>query len=436
MAERRVVITGAGLVTAAGIGRDALAAALDAGRSCVGAIGRFDAAGFPCRVAGELADFSARDFVPRSYRKSVKVMARDIQIAVAAADLAFRDAGIATPGTGAEASDVPPGRLGCNIGAGLICSDLNELGVAVNNAVVDGRFDLRAWGQRGMNDLTPLWLLKYLPNMLSCHVTILHQAKGPSNTITCGAASSHLAVGEAARTVAAGRADACVAGGGESKLNPLGLVRQHLLGRLAAGGPDDGAACRPFDADHAGTVIGEGGGLLILENADRAAERGAAIHAELAGFGAACDPEGMDFGRPSCGGMDRAVTAALKDAGIGPADVDAIVTHGTGVPGEDDLEAAAWHSALGDRAGEIPAVAVTGCVGLLFAGAGAVELAVAADALRTQRVPATVNFRAPAPSCPLNLSPEARPAALRHVVSAAFGVGGQSGAIVLRRAES
>ncbi|HUU21674.1 MAG TPA: beta-ketoacyl synthase N-terminal-like domain-containing protein, partial [Phycisphaerae bacterium] len=239
MDERRVAITGLGAVTPAGIGAEALWGALHEGRRCLRRIDAFDPARFPCPIGGQIDDFSARDFVPKSYRKAVKVMARDIEIAVAAADLAFRDAGLATIGTDPEAPALASERLGCNIGAGLVCTDLDELGVALTTAVDDdGSFSLARWGRSGMTNLTPLWLLKYLPNMLSCHVTIIHGAMGPSNCITCGDASGHLAVGEATRLVARRGADAAIAGGAESKLNPMGLLRQSLLGRLCTGRND------------------------------------------------------------------------------------------------------------------------------------------------------------------------------------------------------
>jgi 3-oxoacyl-[acyl-carrier-protein] synthase II len=435
MPERRVAITGLGAVTAAGVGMAALWDALLEARSCVKTIAGFDASTFPCRAAGELeADFSARTFVPKDYRKAVKVMARDIEIAVAAADQAFRDAGLATAGTGGDGPTVPADRLGCNIGAGLICSDLNELGAAVNSAVTDGRFDIRKWGSGGMNNLTPLWLLKYLPNMLACHVTIIHGAKGPSNTITCGDASGHLTVGEATRLVARGGADAVIAGGAESKLNPMGLLRQELLGRLCTSCNDTpSVACRPFDAQACGTVIGEGGGLLILEEIDHAVARGARIYAEVAGFGAACNGDGLDVLKPTDGGLDLAVAKAISDAHLEPKDVDAIVAHGTAVPGEDRYEAEAWRRAMGDAAEKALATAVTGAIGSLFAGAGGVELAVAAMVLHTGTIPPTVNFQAQAAGPRLNLSDRPRSATLNVVVSGAFGIGGQSGACVLKR---
>ena len=437
MADRRVAITGLGVVTPAGIGIDALWQNLLAGQSGIAPVELFDASRFTCTIGGQLRDFSARSYVPKEYRKAVKVMARDIEIAVAAADLAFKDSGLVTRASDGDNMTVPAKRLGCNIGAGLICSDLDELGQAVNTALENGKFSLKLWGSQGMGNLTPLWLLKYLPNMLSCHVTIIHGCEGPSNCITCGDASGPLAVGEAARYIGRGAADAAIAGGAESKLNPMGLLRQELLKRLCTTGNASAAsACRPFDADHAGTVIGEGGGLLVLEELDLAKARGAKIYAEIVGFGAACDPNAIDVLTPTAGGLDLAVTNALRDAGVRPEQIGLIFAHGTGVPSEDALEAQAWRTALGEVATKVPAVAITGTVGSMFAGAGGVAISLAAMALQKQTVPPTVNFSRPADGCGLNFSAQARPAKMDYAVAGAFTVGGQSGAVVLKRCDA
>ena len=433
MPDRRVAITGLGVVTSAGIGVEAFWSALTEGRQCIRAMESFDPAALPCRVAGEIADFSARTFVPKTYRKAVKVMARDIEIAVAAADLAVRDAGLVTRAQDAENMTVAPPRFGCNIGAGLICADLNELGEAAVTAVVDGAFDLKAWGREGLGNLTPLWLLKYLPNMLSCHVTIIHGCEGPSNAITCGAASGHLSIGEAGRWIQRGAAEAVLAGGAESKLDPMRVLRQCLLGRVCAIGDADGvAAFRPFDVDHAGTVVGEGGGVMVLEDMDHARRRDAEIYAELVGFGAACDPGGIDLANLTVGGLDLAVQNALRDAGISPGQVGLIVAHGTGVPKEDCQEVDAWSRAMHGRLDRIPAVGITGAIGSLFAGAGSVELAAAAMALHTQSVPPTVHCCTPA-SPGLDLADRVRPGDFEYAVTGAFSIGGQSAACVLKR---
>jgi 3-oxoacyl-[acyl-carrier-protein] synthase II len=420
------------------LGIDAVWEALRDARCGVSEISLLDPGHFPCKIGGQLLDFSARKFVPKNYRKAVKVMARDIEIAVAAADLAFLDSGLVTQGLEDKGEPtVVSERLGCNIGAGLICTELNELGTAVNTSVTDGKFDFETWGHTGMNNLTPLWLLKYLPNMLSCHVTIIHGAKGPSNCITCGDASGHLSVGESALYIHRGAADVVIAGAAESKLNHMGLLRQAKLQRLCTTRNDQPAtAVRPFDADHDGTAIGEGGGLLILEEMDAAKARGARIYAEIVGFGAACDSKAIDVLRPTAGNLGLAVKNAVASAGITPDDVDAIVAYGTGVPGEDVVEAAAWQEAIGERAASIPAVSFTGATGAMFAGASGVQLSVAAKCLTEQVIPPTVNFAKAADGCAMNFAHETREVNLRHIVTGAYTVGGQSGACVLKLCEN
>jgi len=434
---RPVAVTGLGVVTPAGIGVEEFSTAIHEGAGAIGEITLFDSSGFDCRIGGQLQGFSARKFVPKSYRKAVKVMARDIEIAVAAADLAVKDSGIVTRAAEDQEMNIDPKRLGCKIGAGLICTDLDELGTAVNTAVENGKFSFVKWGKHGIDNLTPLWLLKYLPNMLACHVTIIHGAEGPSNTITCGEASSHLAIGEAARTISQGAADAIIAGGAESKLNPMGLLRQSLLNRLCVDGNESPVdACRPFDSRHSGTALGEGGGMLLLEDIDRAASRGARIYAEVVGFGAACDQGGIDIETPTAGGLDKAVSKAISSAGIEPQQVDMIVAHGTGVPREDSCECQAWKTAMGDALADIPAVAITGSIGSLFAGGGGTQLAIAAKALETQQVPPTRNFASCADGCHLNLADHPRSEKIKYVVSGSFSIGGQSAALVLKKRES
>ncbi len=435
MFESRLAITGIGVVSPAGMGAQEFFTALAEGGKFTKRIDLFDPSSFACQAGGQLDNFSARKHVPKSYRKAVKVMARDIEIAVVAADQAIRDAGLETPGTDSENSTYPPKRLACNIGAGLVCTDLDELGDAVTMAVTDGKFDFKKWGETGINHLTPLWLLKYLPNMLSCHVTIIHDAEGPSNCLTCGAVSAQLSIGEAGTWIAEGRADVAIAGGAESKLNPMGTMRQEKLGRLCTNNDDHATMCRPFDVSHAGTVVGEGGGLLIIENMDMAIERGAKIYAELVGFGAACDPAGMFVDKPSCGSLDLAVTKAIAHAGITADQIDLIVTQGTGVPADDKSEAQAWLAALGSKGSEVPAFAITGAVGSSFAGAGGLSAAAAVLAVHNQLVPPTANFSAPAEGCELNLSSQARPADINYAVVGGFSLAGQSGACVLKRYE-
>ncbi|HNX27771.1 MAG TPA: beta-ketoacyl synthase N-terminal-like domain-containing protein, partial [Phycisphaerae bacterium] len=211
MAEKRVVITGLGIVSPAGAGIEENFQKLLAGHSAVKKIERFDPSGFECRIAGEMAEFSARNYVPKGYRKAVKVMARDIEIAVAAADLAFRDADIITRERAKEENvqmQIEPSRLGCNIGAGLICAELDELGMAATTSKdADGNFDFKLWGEHGMTNLTPLWLLKYLPNMPASHVAIYNDFRGPNNSLTLREAAANIAVGEASQIIRRGHAE-------------------------------------------------------------------------------------------------------------------------------------------------------------------------------------------------------------------------------------
>jgi len=444
MTDRRVVVTGIGLACPLGIGAKAFWEALLAGRSAVRRITSFDPARFDCQVAGEMDGFRVVNYVPKSYRKSTKVMARDIEIAVVAAYEAVKDADLRTKCLiergEAEGPPVPdPARFGANIGAGLICADLRELAGALYTAVDEenGRFSLKKWGRDGMNNLTPLWLLKFLPNMLACHVTIVHDAQAPSNTITCAEGSGHLAIGEAERTIQRGAADVCICGGGESKLNPMGLLRQSLLKRLATDRNDQPErACRPFDAGRCGTVIGEGGGLLILEELDHAQQRGARIYAELVGFGAStnarsfCDPD--ETGRP----VQLAIERALADAGIGPDEVDLVVAFAPGTVQHDLAEARGIRAALGARGEAVPVVAVKGAIGTCGAGAGAIDTAVAAMAIAEATLPPTINCDQPDPQCGLNIVRQRTERQVRVAVTVGYALsGGQHAAIVLKKFE-
>src|SRR5215208_5186007 len=265
--SHRVVITGIGVVSPIGVGTKAFWENLLVGQVGVRRIAPFDPSGFACQLAGEAPAYKIGDYVPKSYRKATKLMARDIELAVIAADDAFKDAGIQSKAY-TDTPNINSHRFGCNIGAGLISVDLNELTAAMNAARSDqnpNKLDLQRWGREGMSQLTPLWLLKYLPNMLACHVTIIHELKGPSNTITCAEASSHLAIGEAFRTIQRGDADLAICGGAESKVNHMGIMRQTLLKRLTEQHNDSPAsALRPFDKDASGSTVAEGGGREVL----------------------------------------------------------------------------------------------------------------------------------------------------------------------------
>ncbi|MDX2130690.1 MAG: beta-ketoacyl synthase N-terminal-like domain-containing protein [Planctomycetota bacterium] len=450
--RRRVVITGLGAVTPLGMGMPALWEGLVGGRSALGPMTRTDPSGFASRLGGEIPNFSAKDHVPKHYRKAVKVMARDTEIAVAAAKAAVEDAGLVTRGTGdgTGAPTYPPERFGCQIGSGLISAETLELTMALATAVGDGPadhagFDMRAWGGHegsgGMNNLPPLWMLKYLPNMLACHVTIIHGAEGPSNTLTCAEASGLLCIGEGTRVIERHAADGCYCGGAEAKLMLMGLCRLTFAERLAPTGEEtDGSrVVRPFDPGSAGSLLGEGGAIVVLESLETATARGARVYAEVAGFGAAHSGPPLFAPLPAptqdaCNeGLAFAIEAALADAGIGPGEIDAIVPQGLGAPAVDARELGALRAVFGARLAEIPLVTLTPAIGDLFAGHGAVQAAVGAMCVREQRLPARLHAGTPAPDARCGAD-AARAAEVRHLLVTTASMGGQNAALVLRRA--
>ena len=431
--DKRVVVTGVGIVSPLGIGAKANWEALLAGQCGLGTITQFSPDGFACKVGGQVPSYKINDNVPKSYRKATKVMARDIELAVIAADDAFKNASILSQAY-TDTPTITPARFGCNIGAGLICCELNELTNALDvsrDSPGSTTFDLKKWGTDGMSQLTPLWLLKYLPNMLACHVTIIHGLMGPSNTITCAEASSHLAIGEAFRTIQRGKADMAICGGAESKLNPMGMVRQSLLKRLNETGAAADQTVRPFETGAAGTAISEGGGLLILEEYEHAKARGANILCELVGFAASQDAYSTTEPDPTGASHAAAIKNALRDAGATANDVDLIVPHGLGIASHDAAEMEGLSKALGSRVGEVMFSPVKAQIGNCAAGCGA-DAAFAVLAVANQVAPPAKNTLAGKTTIPLNVSTQARPAKIRHAISTAFSIGGQNAALVFR----
>ena len=397
--ERRVVITGLGLISPIGIGPEAFWSSLAGGRGGVDRIRAFPVDALPIDAGGEVVGFDPKTYalpkVRRALTKSLKYMARDIQLAVAAAQLAVADAGLADGG-------VDPTRLGVDLGAGLISSELDELAPAINTAFgSDERFDFQVWGRESIAQIPPIWLLKYLPNMLACHISILVDCQGPSNTITEAEAASNVAIGEAARIIARGRADVMITGGADSKIHPLSLVRMSLLDQMTHWSGEPARACRPFDRARDGWVPGEGAGILILEEREHALARGARIQGEVLGFGSGCDatPEGgLD---PQGSGTEIALRAALRDAGLGPAEIGHVNAHGAATIASDLAESRAFTRVFGPAG--VPVTALKGFMGNLVSGCGAVELIASLLGVNRGLVPPTLNCDDPDPACDLDL---------------------------------
>jgi len=435
-----VVITGVGVVSSLGNGREDYFEGLVSGQIGIDRIKGFDPVGFPCQIGGEISDLMVKQHVPKAHRKAVKMMSRDIDLAVVAADWAVRDAGLKTKGTEPqEQPNINPQRSGVNVGAGLISCDLLELGLAVEHALEDGKFSYEKWGAEGMESLTPLWLLKYLPNMLGCHISIIHDLQGPSNSITCAEASGLLSIGESYRIIARGSADLMVAGGAETKLTPMGLMRQCLMGRVTTRYNDrPRQACRPFDRNADGGVMAEGAGIVILEELERARKRGAPIYAEVTGFGASSNFSD-DFVNPEadCRGVTLAIQNALAQASLAPGEIQLLIAHGAAIPEHDRAEAKGITTVFGESASELPVRALKSRIGNCGAGSSALDFAAAVLALREGKIPPNLNCPDPPDEYGLNLgNSKVQEADLQTAMSCCYTYGGQTAAMVIGTVKS
>ena len=399
--ERRVVITGLGLVSPLGIGVEPFWSALVEGRSAVQKVQAFPVAGLPNDLGAEVPGLDKKTMIdlalPRikkTLRKSLNFMARDIQLSVAAAQLAFLDAGL-------EGAGVDPTRVGVDLGAGLISTELDELAPAIAAGFQsNGSFDYGAYARDGIGTITPIWLLKYLPNMLACHISILLDCQGPSNTITEAEAASNVAIGEAARIIARGRADVMITGGADSKIHPLSFVRMSLMEQMSHWKGEPSRACRPFDKARDGWVPGEGAGILILEERNHAIARGAKVYGELIGYGSGCDANpggGLD---PEGVGTEIAIRAALRDAKLAPGDVGHVNAHGAATIVSDLAEARAINRVFGEGPGSgVPVTALKGYFGNIVSGCGAVELIASLLGVNRGLIPAALNCDLVDPAC-------------------------------------
>jgi 3-oxoacyl-[acyl-carrier-protein] synthase II len=418
---RRVALTGIGVISPLGLDADSFAAALQAGRCAIRPLRSFDTAGLPVRIGAEIDGFDARNYLEKKDRKQLKMMVRTIQLAVAGARLAMDDSRL-------EAGRFDPARFGVSFGIGTIPGELIDV-AAASQASRDsstGLIDVQRWGRDGMPTIQPMWMLNHVPNMAACHVSILHNAQGPNNTITQSDASGLLALGEAFRILQRDSADVMLAGGADTRTNPISLIRYSLFGRLSRCAEAE-QACKPFDRRRSGQVLGEGAGILVVEDLDHARRRGARIHAEVLGFGAS-----FDRGRTGRG-LARAVRAALHEAGITPGDLDHVNAHAAGTLDEDPWEARGLAEAL--EGAPVPVLAVKSYQGNTGTGASILELAASLLALRDGIMPPTLHHDQTDPSCPVLVAREPRTVTKPCVLKVACTERGQCAAAVLRRGE-
>ncbi len=417
--NRRVVLTGIGAVTSIGMDATSYWNALLQGQCGIKTVTLFDPSLLETRIAGEISNFDPKPYLSKEGRKQIRVMARPIQHAVVAAQLALDDAKV-------DKTKLDPTRFGVEFGAGLIPSELFELGEAsvMSVASKDAIPNLKIWGEKGIPAIQPLWMLKYLPNMLACHVSILHNAQGPSNSITESDVGAMLALGEAMRILQRDQSDIFFVGGTDSKITPLSMIRQQIFGQQSKRNDAPTKALKPFDRQRDGLVIGEGGAVFIAEDLGHAQKRGAAIYAELLGFGSA-------FDRGLTGkGIARAIRAALQQARLTPADIDHVNAHALGTVKHDAWEARGINEVFGMS---VPVWAVSPNIGILGAGSGSAELAASLLAMKHGILPATLNFEHPDPACPVKVLTKPQPITKPNFVKVSYTDMGQCAAVVCRK---
>ena len=396
-AERHVVITGIGVVSPIGIGVDQFWSSIQSGTSGIGKIDILPYTPVPHGFGGAVRDFNPSQFTKtREQKKAIRVMCREIQLGFAAATLALDDAGI---GEGT----IAPERLGVEFGANLMLSPPEDLVEACMASVDEsGKFRYERWGDLGLPKMFPLWLLKFLPNMPACHIGIAADARGPNNSITLDEASANLVIGEALRVIARGHADVMITGSTGSRVHEVKSMHAKMWDQLATADVAPNAACRPFDKERTGQVVGEGSGVLILEEAAHAEKRGAKLYGRILGAGSAC------VSKPGARGDTRkalaqAMRCAIADAGVTPGDIGHINAHGLSSTESDAAEAQAIHDVFGPMATKVPVTAFKSFVGNAAAGCGSMELAASLISLRQGIIPPTLNYQTPDPACPLNV---------------------------------
>ena len=386
---RDVVITGLGVVCPLGVGAVAYWAALEAGQSGIDWLPEVRGQNLPFRYAARVKDFDPKQFVQP--RKTIKVMCQEIQTAYAAAGMAMQQGGLAK-------GDIEPDRLGVVLGSEMLFGDIEELGEVYRHCAADGPFQAERWGDFAFKDLFPLWMLKYLPNMAACHISIAHDARGPNNSIVAGGVSSLLAICEATAVIERGHADAMLAGGSGSMAS-FSCLPFRGWSQLSHWQGEPAAAARPFDKERSGIVPGEGAGVLLLEAREHAERRGASILARIAGSASRYEGPATPWSQRSGRAITQSIVATLAAARLQPGDIGHVNAHGESSIGQDRLEAAAIRETLGD----VPVTALKSYFGDLAAGSGAVELIGSVLALEQRRVPPTRNVAVPGPDCPIQL---------------------------------
>ena len=409
--NRRVVVTGIGLVCGCGIGTDEVWRNLLAGKSGIGSITHFDPAAFDCRIAGEVRNFDPLVWVEK---KELKKMGRFIQLALAASEFAMQMARLEVKPEFADAA-------GVYIASGIGGFDVIER-------------EHSKYLQGGPGKISPFFIPASIVNLASGHVSIRYGAKGPNSaTATACSASAH-SIGDAYKIIQRCDAEVMIAGGSEAAITPMGVGGFAAMRALSTRNDEPERASRPFDAQRDGFIVGEGAGVLILESLEFAQKRGAPIFAEIVGYGMSGDAYHITQPAEGGDGGYRVTMAALKDAKISADDVSYVNAHGTSTPIGDAIETTALKRVFGERAKKVPISSTKSMTGHLLGGAGGLEAGISVLALRDQILPPTVNYENPDPECDLDYVPnQARKAALEYALSNSFGFGGTNASLIFKR---
>jgi 3-oxoacyl-[acyl-carrier-protein] synthase II len=403
-----------GLLSAVGVGTDETWAACLAGKSGISPIRSFDPTGFNCRIAGEVHDFDPLKWIEK---KEARRMGRFIQFAVAASEFATQSARLKVAPEWAD-------NVGVYIGSGIGGFEVIER-------------EHKILLEKGPDRISPFFIPATIINLASGHVSIRTGAKGPNSATATACTTSTHAIGDSFRLVQRGDADAMICGGAEAAITPMGIGGFAAMRALSQRNDDPARACRPWDKDRSGFIVGEGAGILVIEELEFARRRGAPILAEIVGYGMSADAYHITAGSEDGDGVIRVMARALKDAAVKPEQIDYINAHATSTPVGDPLEALAIKTTFGDHAYKLAVSSTKSMTGHLLGGAGGLEAGITVLAMRDQIAPPTINLDNPDEGCDLDFVPnKARPMKIDYALSNSFGFGGTNGCLIFRRLPS
>lgn len=425
--RRRVVVTGMGMVTPLGLDLESTWKALLEGRSGVSRITLFDASTFPTKIAAEVRGFSLTDYLDDPQGRWSEA-SRNTLFAIAAARMAVANSGLT------EAPALDRSRFGVYLGSGEGQHDFPRFVRLVHESSRDGKNTPALFTRLGLTTLHPIREAEQEPGVPAGHLACLFEARGPNANCLTACAASAQAIGEAVDLIRRGDADVMLSGGTHSMIHPFGVTGFNLLTALSTRNDDPARASRPFDRDRDGFILGEGAGMLVLEELEHARARGASIHGELIGYGSTADAFRITDSHDQGRGAIACMKEALADASINPQEIDYINAHGTSTSVNDSIETLAIKKALGDTAYKIPTSSTKSMMGHLIAAGGSVEAIVCLLAMRDSVMPPTINLDNPDPECDLDYIPHvAREKRVDVALSNSFGFGGQNTALILRK---